>query len=136
MVLDRADLLLDPRWQTAGSTNSNSAWIVDELTQAFQAQTTKYWCDALEQTGVRYAPVNHYADVVKDTGVRMNGYIQDVPALQGESPLAVLPPLRLNGESLEPADHVPALGEHTNEVLKQLGLTQEEITNLRSEGIV
>ncbi|HEX6475014.1 MAG TPA: CoA transferase, partial [Candidatus Limnocylindria bacterium] len=57
--------------------------------------------------------------------------------VQGAAPMRLAPdPIRLDGESLPLRGAPPLLGEHTDEVLADLGLSAEEISRLRRDGVV
>jgi crotonobetainyl-CoA:carnitine CoA-transferase CaiB-like acyl-CoA transferase len=83
------------------------------------------------EIGVRCAPVRDYLEVMQDEGVWANGYLQrfDHPD-QGEVTTLGCP-IRLSDTPARPGQHAPEIGQHTEEVLLELGLDWDEISALR-----
>ncbi|TAM74419.1 CoA transferase [bacterium] len=111
----------------------------NEIRQALdpllRAKTTAEWLDALRAAGVWCAPVNDYEHVFADPVIR---HID--PILEFDHPRAgrvkvLKHPVRY--ESGEPGLErlPPALGQHTDEILKELGLDDREITELHADGV-
>lgn len=133
IAIERPDLALDERFQGIAVAGDAVAWFKAELAQAFASHSTAHWCQALHEAGVRYAPVRNYAEVVADAGAWENGYFAEVPGAGGPQRV-VGAPIRMSATPLQPAATAPALGEHTEEVLGELGLDTAEIARLREQG--
>ena len=134
--MERTDLLLDARFHEPGYSAEKRNWFNGELATTFKTRSTESWCKKFAETGVRYAPVNDYAATAQDEGVKANGYIQELAESNGTTDRAVAPPLHLNNTPLQVDGTVPQLGEHTNEILEDMGFTAEEIETLRDDGVV
>ncbi|MBB4186989.1 crotonobetainyl-CoA:carnitine CoA-transferase CaiB-like acyl-CoA transferase [Sinorhizobium terangae] len=123
-VLGRADLASDERYLT----NAGRVQHRDTLTPELAAETAKFARDALlaklEAAGVPGGPINTVADVFADPQILHRQMRVDTPhtgAAAGTSP-GVRTPLRFSGASLALERGVPRLGEHTEEVLSEIGL--------------
>jgi crotonobetainyl-CoA:carnitine CoA-transferase CaiB-like acyl-CoA transferase len=82
------------------------------------------------------APVATYADVVSDPQVRENEYVVEVDHhLLGRIPV-VAHPFRFNETLTRVAAAAPELGQHTEDILQELGLTWDEITALREKAVI
>jgi formyl-CoA transferase len=77
--------------------------------------------------------VRTHADVVADPAVWANGYLQNVSTPAGEVAV-VASPVRFSGTPAQPGAVAPELGQHTEEVLLELGYSWEQIAALSSEG--
>jgi len=99
------------------------------LDEVLRTRSTAAWGTVLTAADVRWAPVRDHADVVADPGTWANGYIMEVDGVR-----LVPPPVRFSDTPAAPAATVPGLGEHTDEVLTEIGYTAEEITALRAIG--
>ncbi|MDK1491858.1 CaiB/BaiF CoA-transferase family protein [Sinorhizobium sp. 7-81] len=123
-VLGRPELATDPRYLT----NAGRVHHRDSLTPDLAAETAKFTRDALlaklEAMGVPGGPINTVADVFADPQILHRQMRVDTPhagAAAGTSP-GVRTPLRFSGASLSLERGVPRLGEHTTEVLAEIGM--------------
>jgi crotonobetainyl-CoA:carnitine CoA-transferase CaiB-like acyl-CoA transferase len=82
------------------------------------------------------APVQDHAEVAGDPQVLANGYIHEVPH-EGHKPVRMAGAgISIGGEPLTIQRLAPELGEHTEAVLLEAGYSWDEITRLRSEGVI
>lgn len=136
-VMEREDLLDDPRF---ASTHLRAGHLeeVDAQVSAWTVLHDKWWLvRALEARGVPCAPVQTVREVVDDPHLKERGMIRQVqhPRI-GEVPV-VGNPLRLSDSPLTEVRVAPALGEHTDEVLRELpGYSTERVSQLRAAGVV
>ncbi len=101
--------------------------IFARLRGIFRAKTLEEWLRQLEPTEVPVAPVLHLNEVAQDEHVRARGLL---------APPGIAFPVRIfPGEEGEDRP-APALGEHTQSVLEELGYAPEEIDELRAKGVV
>ena len=136
IALERPDLAVDARLQDREMTPEIHAWLRAELAPVFRTRTTEAWCDTLRDTGVRYAPVRDHRQVLADPGAWENGYFTEAPDRDGDSRGIVAAPIRMSGTPLEPSATVPELGEHTDAVLREAGLSDAEIAALREANAI
>ena len=102
--------------------------VFDELSTTFATRTSLEWCTLLSEHGIRHAPVRDHAALVEDPGVWANGYLTRTAT--GEP--IVASPVRFSDTPARAGESAPALGEHTDEVLREAGLTDTEIAALRA----
>ena len=134
IALDRADMLVDERLTTL-TTADGQAWFVSQIEQAFAKRTTDHWCETLRKTAVRYARVQSYAEVVGDSNTWENGYFGSATDAEGIERKFVGSPIRMSATALRPGVQAPTLGQHTEEILQNLGYSDAAIEQLRSEGV-
>lgn len=136
-AIDRPELASDPRYASNKARVMNRDILVPLLAAIFEAEPSAYWLTRLQAADVPSGPVNTVAQALEDPRVQARHMVEEVghPTL---GPLRMIAsPLKL--ESTPPAirRHPPLLGEHTDEVLRDvLGSSDEEITSLKAAGAV
>ena len=119
-VVDRPDLLDDPRFATNEARVEHRALLEPVLEELFGALSAQEWLEMLEAARIPCGAVNEIPDVVEHPQLAHNGLVVDVDSEVGTLPV-IGSPFLVDGER-PPSGAVPALGEHTAEVLKEIGL--------------
>jgi crotonobetainyl-CoA:carnitine CoA-transferase CaiB-like acyl-CoA transferase len=129
-ALDRPDLAADERFADAAKLFENREEATRLLDEIFATRTFAEWQVVLDGISGVWAPVNQGLDLYDDPQVLANGYLGDAETDEGKPFQLVINPLQFDEE---PSDIVraPALGEHTDDVLRGLGLDDEAIIQLK-----
>ena len=101
------------------------------LADGFKAKTTDEWAAILDRIEVRYAPVNDYEQAASDPLVITNKYIVELEDLNGETRRVVGSPIKMSDTPTSPSVSAPELGQHTEEILLELGYSWEQIGEMR-----
>ncbi len=126
-AIGRPELAEDERFASARDRRHNSADLVALLDEVFAGRTRSEWTDVFDEHDVWWAPVNSIADVVEDPQSVAAGALVEVPGGEGApSHRAVATPISFSRIETGPSGPVPALGEHTGEVLAELGLSVDD----------
>jgi crotonobetainyl-CoA:carnitine CoA-transferase CaiB-like acyl-CoA transferase len=134
-LLGREDLLDDPRFVDLATRGINRDACIAELDKEFAARTFDECKDLLSRMDAPWAPVQRMAELIEDPQVVANGYVGDV-VIDGE-PRYRLPrvPVQLDGRPPE-LRRAPEHGEHTEEILLELGFDWADIAALKDERVV
>jgi crotonobetainyl-CoA:carnitine CoA-transferase CaiB-like acyl-CoA transferase len=131
-AIGRADLLTDERFASPLLPADARDELFALIGEATAARPTAEWCETFTALGIRHAPVRGRVDVVADPQVWANDYLVH----DADGTPMVGAPITLGDGALRHTSAVPALGEHTDAVLADLGYTAEDIARLRTEGAV
>ena len=131
------ELAADARFASNGKRVENRKELTRLLGQIFQKRTKKEWVELLEAAGVPNGPINDIAQVFAEPQVQARGLkIELEHAVAGKLPM-VASPMRFSGTPLEPKLAPPVLGQHTDEVLRELlGMSAAQIAALRAEDAI
>jgi crotonobetainyl-CoA:carnitine CoA-transferase CaiB-like acyl-CoA transferase len=127
----------DARFATNAARVAHRALLVPLLRQASVMRTTQEWIAVLEPLGVPCGPINDIAQVFADPQVRARGLRIDLPhPLAGSAP-GVANPIRLSQTPVEYRAAPPLLGQHTQDVLRELlGMDAARIGRLAGAGVI
>ena len=131
------ELATDPRFATNGKRVENRKELTRLLGEIFAKRSTKEWVELLDAAGVPNGPINDIAQVFAEPQVKARGVRIEVEhPVAGRLPM-VASPMRFSGTPLEHKTPPPLLGEHTEEILRQLlGKSVDEIARLRASGAI
>jgi crotonobetainyl-CoA:carnitine CoA-transferase CaiB-like acyl-CoA transferase len=135
-AVGKPELADDERFQPLLYTVENKRALFDILAEVFPTATTAEWCERLEAAGARFAPVHDYAQVAVDPHVWINGYLQQVEHPEWGSIPMIGSPLKMSDTPTTPGQIAPELGQHTEEILVELGFGWDRIGELRDTGAI
>jgi crotonobetainyl-CoA:carnitine CoA-transferase CaiB-like acyl-CoA transferase len=133
------ELAADPRFVTNEKRVLNRKEIYEILPEVTRTKSTADWVDGLSRLGVPCGPVNTVEQAFADPQVQSRGMQISVPhPLTGKGTVDLIGnPIKLSGTPVEYRLPPPFLGQHTDEVLKQmLDLPEAEIARLRAAGVI
>ena len=135
-ALERPDLVRDERFATRDLRIANYGELTRVLAEIVATKPRAHWMSVLEANDVPFAPVQSLPDVLEDPQVRHLGtfYQQRHPS-EGEI-TAIHRPVLIDGAREQRALPAPTLGEHTDEVLAELGYDKDEIAKLRAASVI
>ncbi len=140
---ERPEWATDPRFASNTLRVRNRDALIPAMQDLTRTRTTAQWITLLEKKAVPCGPINDMAQAFDDAQVKARGlHIKQAlaPAVVAqtaiESIAGVASPLRLTATPPVLNRPPPALGEHTDEVLAELGLGASEMAALRATGVV
>jgi crotonobetainyl-CoA:carnitine CoA-transferase CaiB-like acyl-CoA transferase len=133
--LGRDDLIADARFADGRARFENRADCVRVLDAIFAERTLAEWRVALGDAEGVWAPMQTARELPDDPQARANGYLADVERADGPPFSLVASPVQFDGEApvLRPA---PDLGQHTEEVLLDLGVGWDELAAAKEAGAI
>ena len=133
---ERPDLGTHPDFSTREQRIANYVALRDELAKTFATRPRAEWAQRLETQDVPYAPVHNVTEVIDDPQVRhLETFYQVQHPKEGEV-WGVYPPVFIDGERPGPIEPPPVLGEHSEDILGELGLDAEQIAELKAKKVI
>lgn len=131
-LTDGGDFKSDWHVARAGTDWRNATTRVDEK---IAERSYDEWHQIFTAQDVWHTPINKYEDMMDDEHANAAGTFAEVPGLKHrlmKSPITLSSQAGKDG----PTGRAPAFGEHTTEVLQNLGFSREQISALREKNIV
>jgi formyl-CoA transferase len=122
LTLDREPLATDPRFETNAARMANRPALVTEIESALGARTTDDWVARLLAAGVPAGPIRDFAQVFDDPHTQARRMIEDVDHPVAGRLRTLGFPLKMSDTPLRVRRAPPLLGEHTAEILRELGM--------------
>ncbi|MBE0550088.1 MAG: CoA transferase [Rubrivivax sp.] len=136
-VIGRPELATDPRYTTTPLRVANRESLVPVIAEILRGNTVEHWMARLRAANVPAGPINDFAQVLNDPQIRHRELLQQVPhTLAGSMPF-IANPLKFSATPISYRRGPPLLGEHTDEVLREvLQLDDTAIAALREQGVI
>ncbi|TYK67571.1 MULTISPECIES: CaiB/BaiF CoA transferase family protein [Comamonas] len=129
----------DARFATNTARVRNRAALLELMKPQMRQRSTADWIALLEDKAVPCGPINTIAQAFDDPQVKARGIHKTLPSSAGHGISAmatVASPMRLSATPVTYRNAPPALGQHTDEVLLELGLSPADLTLLRERGAI
>jgi crotonobetainyl-CoA:carnitine CoA-transferase CaiB-like acyl-CoA transferase len=135
-ALGRADWIDDRRFADAGVRAKNCSAMTAEIDAVVATRTRKEWAPEFDRHELIWAPVNTDAEVLNDPQAEAIGAFAQVdhPNLPGCR--VVNSPIEFGGVEPKPHRAAPELGQHTEEIALEIGLSWEDISRLKESGAI
>src|SRR6201981_1596152 len=134
--IGRAHLLTDPRFSDPAKLMANMPQLTAILDEVFCAETMAHWYNVFNGTHVTFGAVRGPQEVINDPQLQANDIIVPLNGAGGKLTSTISSPLQVHGVAKVPAKRAPKIGEHNEEVLRQLGFSTAEIDGLRASGAI
>jgi crotonobetainyl-CoA:carnitine CoA-transferase CaiB-like acyl-CoA transferase len=135
-AIERRELADDPRFATAKERRRHGTDLVAELDLVFASRSLSEWAERFAQAEVWWAPAQTLDEVCADAQLRAQGGFVPVELPDGQAVESVAAPIGL-GEWRGPgAIRVPAVGEHSREILEEAGFDAARVEALTRAGVV
>ena len=135
-AIGRTDLLTDPRFSDPAKLMANMPQLTAILDQIFSSQPMSHWYEVFNGVHVTFGAVREPKEVVNDPQLRANDIVVPLEGAGGKLTSTISSPIQVHGVTKVPAKRAPQIGEHNEEVLKELGFDAKAIDGLRASGVI
>jgi crotonobetainyl-CoA:carnitine CoA-transferase CaiB-like acyl-CoA transferase len=126
----------DPKFRTNADRVKNRSETIGHVQSALAQQTAAHWNDALSRVGVPCSPINTLAQLLEHPHTQASGIIVEYEHQAAGRLKGVGHPVLIEGARRQAGQPPPMLGQHTDGVLSEIGLSSEAIGELRLARVV
>ena len=132
------EMLNDPKFATREARIENKEIVRDAMIEALQSDTAENWEKRLAPRGVPVAKINSVSETSKLEQLKYRNILAKVPAAKGMKNGFKLPgaPFTNSEDGPEVMRPAPVLGQHTEEILEEIGIDKSTISILEAEGVI
>lgn len=134
-VVGRPDLAADDRYNNPVGAKEHAAEMVKIFETEFSKITQEELIARLKAADIAYEKINHAADAVTDPQALANKYIVEYTHRGGQKTMTTVPPVKFDTIDVDFRYDYPLVGEHTVEILKELGYSDEQIKIWSESGV-
>jgi crotonobetainyl-CoA:carnitine CoA-transferase CaiB-like acyl-CoA transferase len=126
-------LVDDERFDTTEKLMANAVEAGKYVADAIASKPYSYWCEHLKSMEGQWAPVQGPLEIAADPQMEANGYIVPVTDAEGNERRLVANPVQFD-EQPPTIRRGPLFAEHTDDILRELGKSEEDIIQLKLDG--
>lgn len=134
-AIERDDLATDPRFAEREQRILHAAELFDILEAVFASNTASHWCSRLDAEGITYSLAATLSEVANDEQMHANDILTPMTVGRQLYAHTINSPIWMTDEDKRTPVVAPNIGEHTEEILGEIGLSDSQINDLLTQGL-
>ncbi len=135
-AVGRPEWIEDERFASFGARARNMPELTRLMDEVFATRALKEWCALFDERGFIWGPASTVSEFAADEQAAADGLFPEIGDPSGRRFRTVRAPMRLQSGDVGPRGPAPRIGEHTDAVLTDLGITGDELASLAGDGVV
>lgn len=134
-LLDRPDLIDDERFNTLAGVLANRPALVPIVEEAFAKRDSGEWVKLLREADIVHDRLRHFKEITKDEQAWANNFVYEHSFANGNKGILPSPPVQSAAIGSPEKSRSPMLGEHSREILGELGYSKEQIEEMKNSKV-
>jgi formyl-CoA transferase len=134
-ILEAPQWVTDPRYHDKPSRSVNRDALNQEINERLAKKDCAYWIEQLNEGGVACGLINNMDQVFEEPQIKHLNMVKDIVSKHQGPQRMVGQPVQLERTPSSIVRSAPRRGEHTEEILKEIGVQSEDLTRLKSRGV-
>ena len=135
-AIEREDLEKDQRFNSDQNRVENSQSLISILDEVLATRTMTEWAERFDEYGLVWEAETTIPEVLSDPQVSENNYITEVEHPSGNPFKLLRIPFQFSETPVHPRSPAPELGQHTEEVLLELGYDRNRLSELKEQRVI
>jgi len=135
-AIGRTDLLTDSRFSDPKKLMANMSQLTAILDEVFGAQPMSHWVEVFDDVHVTFGAVRDPQEVINDPQLRANDIVVPLEGAGDKVTSTISNPIQVHGVTKVSAKRAPGLGEHNQDILKELGFDPKQIESFSTGGVL
>lgn len=135
-VFNRKDLATSERYKGRANLFKHRAEIVEIMDGIFMEKDIKEWSELLEAGDLPFEKLQNWNEVIEDEQAWANDYLHKISYANGKEAVLATSPVQFKGMGLPDFNMAPKLGEHTEEILGEIGFSNDEIQKMKDGKVI
>lgn len=135
-IIGREDMITDPKFSTAAARRKNSEELYVIMKEALLQHTSDEWLAFAREADIPIVLMQHFSELSEDKQALANGYIQEVVYPSGTVYKVASSPIEMDSVGVVPTEPTKPVGADTWDVLKNYGYTEEQLEQLKKNGVI
>lgn len=135
-VIDRPDLKDHIDFSTTTKGKENARELISIIDEGFSKYTQEEMVQKLTEKDIAHERIQHVKEVLEDPQALENNYIYEVENRDKSKTLMAMTPVKFNNIEVNLNNDAPTVGEHNDEILANLGYSEEDIAKLYESGVL
>ena len=133
------DIKNDPNYRTIKAVTSDPKILEHccrRIEEQFKLHDREYWAQKLTEADIAFERTLQWKDIATDEQAIANNFVKEFKMKSGRSFMLPTTPVQFDNNQSPDTDHAPLLGEHSAQIVKELGYSDDEIAKLIADGVI
>ncbi|KLO06969.1 CAIB/BAIF family enzyme [Schizopora paradoxa] len=135
-ILHKPELITNPKFSTNASRVANREELVTIISDVLLGHTRNYWLKEFNGLGIPFGPINNIEQTFNHPQAKARNLVKEIEHSRIGKIKMVGPAVMYNGQRMPITRPPPWLSQHTEEILKEMGYTEQKISSFQADKVI